>query len=200
MPATVDGLRLRPATLHDAELLADIGARTFRDTFGPENKAEDIEAHLAEAYTAVRFRREIGRTDYAHIIAEVNGVSAGFAVMCVHPAPPCVAAERPVELLRFYLERDWHGKGIAQTLMDAAVAEAQRRGGDVLWLGVWERNPRAIRFYEKVGFRDVGSQTFQLGRDLQRDRVLARGLRLPGSDQAASPGSTVTREAASASK
>jgi ribosomal protein S18 acetylase RimI-like enzyme len=81
-----------------------------------------------------------------------------------------------VEIVRFYVDRAWRGTGLAAALMDAAAEEARGRGARSLWLGVWERNPRAIRFYEKCGFRDVGSQDFVLGSDVQRDRVMARHL------------------------
>jgi ribosomal protein S18 acetylase RimI-like enzyme len=81
-----------------------------------------------------------------------------------------------LELSRFYVDRPWHGRGVAQALMTATVREAARRGGETLWLGVWERNPRGIAFYRKCGFADVGTQTFVLGSDPQNDRVMALTL------------------------
>ena len=77
-----------------------------------------------------------------------------------------------IELHRFYLDRAAHGSGLAQRLMQASLAAAARQGAAVVWLGVWERNPRAIRFYERIGFADVGSQTFVVGTDRQTDRVM----------------------------
>ena len=68
------------------------------------------------------------------------------------------------------------GQGVAQTLMAAAVETARSGGARTLWLGVWERNERAIAFYRKSGFEDAGTQTFVLGTDHQRDFVLARPL------------------------
>jgi GNAT superfamily N-acetyltransferase len=78
--------------------------------------------------------------------------------------------------VRFYIDARWHGTGAARLLMHAVDDEARRRGARAVWLGVWERNPRAIRFYEKCGFRDVGTQRFLLGTDVQRDRVMLREL------------------------
>jgi ribosomal protein S18 acetylase RimI-like enzyme len=77
-----------------------------------------------------------------------------------------------VELARFYVDRPWHGRGVARELMDAARAAARNLGGRTFWLGVWEHNPRAIAFYAKCGFRDVGSHKFLVGSDLQTDRVM----------------------------
>ena len=86
--------------------------------------------------------------------------------------PPCVTHERTIELHRFYVDRSAHGTGVAQALMSAVREAAREFGGRHIWLGVWERNPRAIAFYTKVGFVDVGSTVFYVGPDRQTDRVL----------------------------
>ncbi|HJT98285.1 MAG TPA: GNAT family N-acetyltransferase, partial [Rhodanobacteraceae bacterium] len=77
----------------------------------------------------------------------------------------------PVEIHRFYVDRSAHGSGVAQTLMATAFAQAREWDADVVWLGVWEHNPRAMRFYRKFGFADVGSIDFFVGPDRQTDRV-----------------------------
>jgi ribosomal protein S18 acetylase RimI-like enzyme len=91
--------------------------------------------------------------------------------------------DAPVELVRFYVVRDWHGRGVAQRLMDACVAEARRRGGRTLWLAVWQENPRAIAFYRKAGFRLAGTTTFRLGSQVQDDDVMAMTIE-PASETA----------------
>jgi ribosomal protein S18 acetylase RimI-like enzyme len=75
--------------------------------------------------------------------------------------------------------RVWHGRGVAQALMDAVLDGARARGGRTLWLGVWERNPRAVAFYQRYGFHRVGEHTFRLGDDEQTDWLLARALERP---------------------
>jgi ribosomal protein S18 acetylase RimI-like enzyme len=82
-----------------------------------------------------------------------------------------------LELKRLYVARACHGQGVAQALMDAALDAARARGAQTMWLGVWERNPRAVAFYRKYGFTRVGEHTFMLGTDAQTDWVLARPLR-----------------------
>ena len=79
-----------------------------------------------------------------------------------------------MELKRLYVARAWHGQGVAQALMDAALDTARARGAQTLWLGVWERNPRAVAFYAKYGFVRVGEHTFVLGGDAQTDWLFAR--------------------------
>jgi ribosomal protein S18 acetylase RimI-like enzyme len=93
-------------------------------------------------------------------------------------APDDIVMERPViEIERFYVAHEWHGRGIAQQLMACATEAAIRADAATLWLAVWERNPRAMAFYRKSGFVDVGSRLFLLGSDRQTDRVMSRLLR-----------------------
>jgi diamine N-acetyltransferase len=169
-------VRVRPGVPADAAMLAELGARTFRDAFAADNRPEDVAAYTAATYSPARQARELADPDTVYLVAEVGGDAAGYAVLRRGPAPPCVTGPAPLELLRFYVDRRWHGAGVAHALMAAVRDEARRCGARALWLGVWERNARAIRFYAKNGFRDVGAQTFVLGADVQQDRVMARDL------------------------
>jgi ribosomal protein S18 acetylase RimI-like enzyme len=87
-----------------------------------------------------------------------------------------VTGPHPIELWRFYLDAKWHGRGLAQELMTRVLESATELGAETLWLGVWERNPRAIAFYTKVGYIDVGAHTFVVGNDAQTDRILTRAI------------------------
>jgi GNAT superfamily N-acetyltransferase len=175
---TLDALavRVRRADAGDATMLAELGARTFLEAFGPDNRPEDLAAHLAKTYGVAIQSRELSDPATTYLVAEVKAVPAGYALVREGHAPPCVTGVRPLEIARFYVDRPWHGTGVAATLMEACDAEARRRRAGVLWLGVWEHNPRAIRFYAKSGFRDVGAHTFYVGTDSQSDRVMAREL------------------------
>jgi GNAT superfamily N-acetyltransferase len=115
---------------------------------------------------------EISHPDVITFVMESGGALAAYAQVRQIPAPACVTGEAPVELGRFYVDRPWHGRGLAQRLMAAVHEAARELGGRTLWLGVWEHNPRAIAFYEKCGFHDVGAQDFLLGADLQSDRIM----------------------------
>ena len=174
------GLRIRRATPADAELIATLGAETFVASFGAQNTPENLAKHIAKAYGEEIQRREIADPGITYLIAEVHGGTAGrtagYACVRESSPPSCVAGEAPIEVLRFYVVQDFHGTGIAQALMDACADDARTRGGRTLWLGVWDQNPRAIRFYTKWGFEDVGGQTFMLGDDPQQDRVLSHRL------------------------
>ena len=90
-----------------------------------------------------------------------------------------MVAEVPGEIQRLYVARDYHGRGVAHDLMKACLDEMTRHGSDVVWLGVWERNPRAIAFYRKFGFKEAGHHVFAPGNDPQRDVVMVRPTAAP---------------------
>jgi ribosomal protein S18 acetylase RimI-like enzyme len=167
---------IRAARVPDAPWLAALAERTFRETYSAHNTPEDMERYVGQHFGPARQEAELGDAGMTTLIAEVDGQAAGYVQLARAPAPSGVTGSAPVEIHRFYVDRPWHGLGVAQQLMDAAVSAAKAAGAGTIWLGVWERNPRAIAFYRKSGFRDAGTQTFVLGGDHQRDLVLARPL------------------------
>ena len=168
---------IRRAEARDAAALARLAERTVRDAFGHLNTAEDMELHCHSSYGEQRQAREIADPDVTTIVCEEGGELIAYGQLGWRKATPAVAAARPAEIVRLYVDRPWHGTGVAQRLM-AALLDAARAGeADAVWLGVWEHNPRAIAFYRKLGFLEVGEHSFVLGRDTQRDIVMQKALR-----------------------
>lgn len=169
-------IAIRQAHLEDAVLLSELGARAFSQAFAADNTPEDMASYLAGAFYPAKQAEELARTGSMFYILECDGVVAGYAHIQENRPPTCITGIKPVELSRFYLLQDWIGKGIGARLMQFCIDEARGRGGDVLWLGVWQKNARAIAFYQKWGFKIAGTQTFQLGSDPQSDFVMRRIL------------------------
>lgn len=165
---------IRRATLDDAKSLARLAEQTFRDTFGPLNTAENMTLFCQSTYSESIQAAEIANPNMVTLLVENQTELIGYAQLHWGEPPACVLAERPGEIQRFYILSGWHGQGVAQRLMTACIAEMEQKGADVIWLGVWESNPKAIAFYQKVGFVAVGEHVFPLGNDLQRDIVMAR--------------------------
>ena len=162
-------MNIRQASVADAAALAEIAERTFRDTFAAHNTPEDLEAYVAGAYGEEQQRREL---ESGHIV--LFGESEDGQLIAYVQMRRVQSPHGEIEIARFYVDRNHHGRGIAQQLMEAACETARELGAKTVWLGVWERNARAIAFYAKCGFADVGSQPFLVGTDLQTDRVMAR--------------------------
>jgi diamine N-acetyltransferase len=178
-------VKVRPATIEDAAALSRLGAATFRETFERDNTPEDMARYLAEAFTPEQQAAEIADPNSVVLLAEhATGSSdsalVGYAHLACGEPPEAVRGPAPLELKRLYVARGWHGRGVAQALMDDAIAAAGARGAQTLWLGVWEHNSRAVAFYEKYGFRRVGEHPFLLGADKQTDWILARPIDIDG--------------------
>jgi ribosomal protein S18 acetylase RimI-like enzyme len=174
--ASLGEILIRRATDDDASGVAQFAQRTFVETFAAENTPEDMAAHVAKSFGPVIQLGEIRDPDMITLLAELGPTMAGFAQVRRRTPPPCVTGVPPVELHRFYVDRPFHRRGIAQALMRSVDDVARELGGRTLWLGVWERNARAIAFYTKCGFVDVGEHAFIFGTDKQTDRVMARSV------------------------
>jgi diamine N-acetyltransferase len=165
---------IRFATPDDAAALSALAARTFRDTYAAFNTAENMEAHLAATFSPERQRAEIEDAGTFILVAETVQC-IGYAHVTRGIVPPAVGDARAMEIKRFYVERAWHGSGVAQRLMTETVRAAAERGAATVWLTVWSQNPRAIAFYRKAGFADAGTYPFRLGNDVQTDLLMTRG-------------------------
>ena len=167
---------IRRAVSADSHLLAEIGARTFSETFGPDNKPEDMAAYVASAFNPAQLEAELSDSRSIFLIAEMDGQPVGYARLHAGDASKSVQGEVPIELVRLYVSAEWHGRGIGEALMTACISEAHQRGYRTLWLGVWEHNKRARAFYRKWQFREVGEHIFQLGEDRQTDVLMERSV------------------------
>lgn len=170
-------VHVRPATPGDAAELSHLAALTFRTTYEPFNTAANIDQYIGAAFAIDQVRADLHAADMSTLLASVDDVVVGYAQLRLHViAPVWVPGRDPVELHRFYVEAAWHGRHVAAHLLEHCVTTATAAGSTSLWLGVWQQNARAIRFYRKHGFHAVGRQEFMLGDDLQDDWLMAKAL------------------------
>jgi diamine N-acetyltransferase len=171
-------IHIRQAISDDAKPLTDLAYTTFWDAFAahPKNASDDLNHYMRQAFNVEQITAELADEKNIFLLAEIEGELAGYSKLILDNIEPGVTATRPVELSRLYSQQKFLGKGVGQTLMDACFAQAKNDGCDVMWLGVWEFNPRAQRFYEKNGFSVVGSHTFLLGSDPQTDLLMQKEI------------------------
>lgn len=169
---------IRYAAAGDAALLSELGRETFHDTFAghPLNAPDDMAAYMEQAFSLEKVEGELADPQAVFLIAESGGEAAGYAKLLVGSREPEITASRPVELVRLYAGRNFIGKGIGAALMRRCLDEAARHGCDVIWLGVWEHNERALEFYRRWNFTGVGSHVFQVGSDPQTDLLMQRAV------------------------
>lgn len=173
-------MKIRQAIIEDAEMLAELSYKTFWDAFHehPENTPEDMADYMEKAFSVEQTRRELSEENSIFLVAEIEDETAGYAKITLGSIEEEITAERPIELNRLYSHQKFLGKGVGQALMDECFNIARKNKCDVMWLGVWEFNPRAQAFYRKYGFYEVGKHIFQLGSDAQIDLLMQKDLPL----------------------
>ncbi len=178
---------IRRGSPDDAQALSAFATRTFVDTYGAYNHPDNVRLHLAGSYTVGQQREELDDPRVVTLLAYRDGQLAAFAQVRRSEAPACVNCDAAVELHRFYVDRVWHGQGVSHALLAEVRHAACAFDAATLWLKVWEHNPRAIAFYAKCHFVDVGVTDFFVGHDRQTDRVLTLDLRNISIAGAATP-------------
>lgn len=167
-----DKLPITAATPAEAVIYSRTAAAAFFEAYDDGTNTGEIETHLTREFSEERQRLELEDPAITVLAGrEPDGIWAGFATLRAGSRAGGVSAERPMEILRFYLRATWYGRGLARPLMDAALAHARAAGHDGVWLQVWEHNARARRFYEKSGFAAVGTNPFLFGNTPEDDIV-----------------------------
>jgi GNAT superfamily N-acetyltransferase len=171
-------MRIRPALPDDASALAKLGERLWRATYTGLIPASNLELHLAQTFGPAQQAAELADPACTTLVIEAGSSILGYALLRAHgpEIEKSLAFLKPLEVARFYVDRSLHGTGTAQALMEAVLTHATAAGHDGLWLQVWEQNPRAIRFYAKAGFLDVGGASYRIGHQVDRDRLLVHAL------------------------
>jgi len=167
---------VEPCRLRDAELIAEIGERTFRETYAADTPAGELERHVAEAYDPARIAAELLDPESTFFLAWLAGVTAGYMKLNRGAAQTELREQPGVEIENLYVLRAHQGRGLGQLLMEHALDEARRAGAEYVWLGVWERNLSATRFWEKQGFVEFGSHPFRFGEIEHTDLLLRRPI------------------------
>jgi diamine N-acetyltransferase len=169
-------LYIREAASGDAALLEDLSVRTFKSAYKPQLADEELSDYAALTFSLENIQRELNDPACKFLLAYEGDTTVGYAMLRTGDPPADISGPNPVELARIYLTEDVIGKGCGTTLMDACLQVAKDSGHETMWLGVWEKNNRAIRFYEKWGFTTVGSIEFEFGDEVQTDLVMVRSI------------------------
>jgi len=165
-------MNIRYGTVNDAKMLAEFGATAFYDSFAKDNIEENIRLYLKRTYSPEIQLSELTNPEVIFLIAEVEGEAAGYVKINLNNRDDSIKGRKSIEIERIYAAKAFIGKGVGKSLMQASIQEARQRGCDSLWLGVWEKNPRAVDFYKKWGFKEVGRHIFMLGNDQQKDYIM----------------------------
>ncbi len=172
----MNSLTIRIATANDAELIADLSRKTFQETFGYLNSKEDMDKFMNEQFTRQRLIDEVYDPSYIFLVALDENVPVGYVCMRISSKRDELGNADALEIARIYVINRYIGTGIGKELMQRCILIAKEMKKEVVWLGVWEKNPKAIAFYEKWGFEKFAEHTFLLGNDPQNDWLMKKAL------------------------
>ncbi|HMU48059.1 MAG TPA: GNAT family N-acetyltransferase [Chitinophagaceae bacterium] len=170
-------LVITPATKSKAELIADMSRDTFYETFAPYNTPENMEIFMTRQFTREKLIEEVGLPDNIFFLAWFDDMPAGYAKLRIGKNPPGLDKNDVIEIARIYAKAEFIGKGIGKALINKCIDFAREKNKEIIWLGVWEENKRAIDFYKRKGFQKFGTQIFMLGDDAQTDWLMKLDLK-----------------------
>ncbi|MHC4120065.1 MAG: GNAT family N-acetyltransferase [Planctomycetota bacterium] len=176
MSGSDKNLLIRPAEADDARVLADLGARTFSDSYSCTLSAEDLDDYVNRAFSREQMLEDIANPEVLLFLANASDTICAYAKLQPTPARKCVRGVKPIELLRLYALDGWKGRGIGTALLDVALGAAREKGYETCWLKVWDQNTRAIEFYANKRFAIVGDEPYPVGNDSRNVVLMARSL------------------------
>ncbi|KAG4075256.1 hypothetical protein HA402_003047 [Bradysia odoriphaga] len=165
-----DNFQVREGLKSDAKALSVLAEETFRDTFAHQYSPNDMKEFIERNYSEQLQLSELENPDYKTLIVVNDERIIAYCMIRFGSREEQIVAADPVaEIWRFYVSKSFIGRGIAQLLMDRVMEILKESKANVAWLGVWENNPRAQKFYRKYGFQEVGYHDFAVGSTIDRD-------------------------------
>ncbi|QRY55515.1 GNAT family N-acetyltransferase [Sphingobacterium siyangense] len=172
----MENIEISRVTVNDIRLLQEIGRKTFYETFSSSNTEENMTKYLEEGFSEEKLISELNNTHSEFYFAVIDDKVVGYLKLNFGASQTELQDNSSMEIERIYVLQEYHGKKVGQLLYDKAMQVASEKKVNNVWLGVWEENPRAIRFYQKNGFVEFDKHIFVLGDDEQTDIMMRKDL------------------------
>lgn len=163
-------------TMEDILMLQEIGVETFTDAFGALNTPENMKTYLAQAFNLTQLEMQLSNVDSSFYFIYADDEIAGYIKVNVGATQTEHMGDECLEVERIYIRKQFQGQGLGVHLINKAMELANEQHKKKIWLGVWEKNSGAIRFYKKMGFVKTGTHVFYMGEEEQTDFLMERML------------------------
>lgn len=170
-------MRINTITIHklslaDISQIQSIGRDTFIETFTEHNTTEDMQTYLDTSFDTGKLTKQLNDPDCGFYVAVLDTKVIGYLKVNSGKSQTELKDENSIEIERIYVLKAFHGKKVGQLLYEKALHLARLAQAEYVWLGVWEKNQRAIQFYKKNGFIEFDTHIFKLGSDEQTDIMM----------------------------
>jgi ribosomal protein S18 acetylase RimI-like enzyme len=172
-----NSIQIKQISIDSLQELRAMSIKTFYDSFIYANSEENMQHYISNFFSEEKLAAELLNNDSKFFFAVMNNIPVGYLKINVGNAQTELQDGHGIEIERIYVLKDQQGKNIGQHLFYQAMKTGEELGADYLWLGVWEKNPGAIRFYERNGLVKYASHPFKLGDDLQTDIMMKLDLK-----------------------
>jgi len=176
MTAESKRISIRRAGAKDTSVLSQMGKLTFTQSYADIIPAGELASYTSRAFSLEQIGAELGDADVTYLLALAGTGPCGYSKLAPSAVPPAINGPNPVELARLYVLPEWIGQGIGTMLIKESLDAALGAGHDSCWLRVWTGNERAIEFYRRWGFREVGSEPYHVGRCSRMVSLMVRDL------------------------
>ncbi|XLS28413.1 GNAT family N-acetyltransferase [Flavobacteriaceae bacterium M23B6Z8] len=167
---------LHKVSIEELEVLRQLSIQTFSEKFSEDNTSEDLTNYLIKAFNREQLEKELRNSKSFFYFLKLKDRIQGYLKLNKGDAQNELKDQNCVELERIYVLKEYQRKGLGHFLMNFAIEWAVKQEVSFIWLGVWEKNEAAIRFYQKYNFKKFGSHEFILGNDKQTDLLMKRSL------------------------
>jgi len=165
-------MQIRPANTNDANILAELGAKTFYDTFRPFHSEEDLQQYIKKAYSLELISENLLKETIQYFIAFDEAKPIGYLKLIKNVTHEKLNSKKNIALEKIYVLKGYLDKKVGKELMMEAINFSKQNNFETLFLGVWQENHRAVKFYRKFGFENFTTRTFQLGETLCDDFLM----------------------------
>jgi len=169
-------IEIKPAGLPEAELIADIARKTFMETYGEMNTPENMEAYLNSQFSDEKLVEELQHPRTRFFLAYLNGIPVAFTKVRDDRKAKKLEEIKALEIQRIYVLQEYQGFSMGKAMLDMIKELARKDGYQTIWLQVWQKNNKAIRFYQKAGFTVFETAKFLLGNSSQQDFLMRYDL------------------------
>ena len=173
----MDQIEIVKVALDDVNQLQSICKKTFFETYADGNTEENMQKYLDEVFTLDKLTAELQDTNTELYFARLGNNAIGYIKINFGEAQTELQDKKSLEIERIYVLKEFQGNRVGQFLFDKAREIAISRQADYLWLGVWEKNPKALHFYKRNGFIEFDKHIFKLGDDMQTDIMMKLPLK-----------------------
>ena len=172
----MEGITINRVGYESVSILQQLGRKTFYETFAENNKEENIQGYLDKSFSTEKIENEISNPESYFFIAYDKNVPVGYLKLNTGKAQTELQDDTALEIERIYVLQEYHGKKVGQILLEKAIEYAYKLDKKYVWLGVWDKNTRAVRFYEKNGFEAFDTHIFMMGEEKQTDIMMKKSL------------------------